>query len=81
MRDSAGAADGGSALRQGDARTAPAANAGMGGEGLMLIVQVVQILPKRSPASLVSTLGKYKEKQNLLPDPPKLPKEIERKQF
>lgn len=57
MRDSAVAADGGSALRQGDAGTAPAENAGMEGEALMLIVQVVQIVTKRSPASLVFTVG------------------------
>lgn len=43
-----------------------------GGEGLILIVQVVQILPQLFPVGLFSTVGKYKEKQNLLSAPQKL---------
>lgn len=43
-----------------------------GGEGLIRIVQVVQILPQLFPVGLFSTVGKYKEKQNLLSAPQKL---------
>lgn len=75
MRDSAVAAGGGSALRQGDVRRAPAANAGMGDEGLMLIVQVVQVLPKRSPASLVLPLVSIKKNKNFRQTPKNSPRE------
>lgn len=75
MRDSAVAAGGGSALRQGDVRRASAANAGMGDEGLMLIVHVVQILPRLSPASLVLLLVSIKKNKIFCQTPKNSPRE------